>query len=407
MRKNRILSILLILILLLAVPVSAVSKYGSIWTGRYKERSKDFRAYISYKWEPMYSDTEARLTIRGYGIQCLSETRNFSLPKKSVKKASVSANIKPIGKKKTVSKSIKGKVKFADAEKNAKVKFGSVTWKFKRTKKNRTLKVTYRASKGKQLGKKVRKGYRNAWRGSSKGTLTFTVPAAPDYVYNGLKFKLPSESRGTTAKATVTTAKGKSYTYKMFKQSAGYNNYSDYLKLHGCSTCALTTIINTMKGKSLTPDKTIDLIKKVDPEEYAVNFTGDSPKNLPIALPGIAKVLKAQGIKYKYGTNDVKELSDWLNKGKPVIMTIGNGGEGGLSATIHTILLLGIDQKGHVVIGDSVLKSASIWGKDGLVKHGRLTVEDMMSYLKSTTWNEAEGHFFYKSYKDRGYILVG
>ena len=60
-----------------------------------------------------------------------------------------------------------------------------------------------------------------------------------------------------------------------------------------------------------------------------------------------------------------------------------------------------------MVIGDSVLKSKKIWDTDGLVKHGKITVEDLMTYIRAETWNEAEGHFFYKSYKDRGYILVG
>jgi len=74
---------------------------------------------------------------------------------------------------------------------------------------------------------------------------------------------------------------------------------------------------------------------------------------------------------------------------------------------------MGIDENGHVIIADSVLKSASVWGKDGLVKHGRLTVDDILGSIKrdgnwtvNNTGSVDEKHFFYADSSDRGYLMV-
>lgn len=407
---KRKISIALILVMLLTLPVSAATDYGTKWSGKYKTPRKYFRAYMDYTWEPDYSPTQARLTISGFGIQCLSKTKKFKLPAKSEKTAAVSVNVQPVNGAAYVSVTKNGKVKFPNKKKNAKAKFGEVTWIFNKTRTSQNLKVTYTAAKGKQKGKRLKKAYRKAFKGSSIGTLDLTIPAKPSYVDNGLVFCLPANSRTATATATVTNAAGNTLSYTMFNQTSGFPEYSNYLDEHGCSTCALTTILNTMNDLQLTPDQTMNILMETNPQEFAVNMAS---KQMPVALSGICKVLDAYDVQYRYGSNNapeetkVAEVTEWLNTGNPVIMTIGNGSAGGLSSVPHTLLLLGIDSNGYVVIGDSVLKSASTWGTQGLVKSSRLTVPDMLSYIKTDSWNVASGSFYYSSANSRGYVLVG
>ena len=388
---KRVIPLFLIIMLLMTAVVSAADTdrmhAGSKWRGKYKSTSKIFRAYVDYKWEPNYTNTEAKLTVTGFGVQCLSKSRALKFRDGSKKKAYVKVSVKPLkGKKKVVKDLYAPAIKFPNAKKGAKGKFGSATFIFKKTSSKKTITVTYGATKGKQIGPVP-----DAWKGSSKGTFKLTMPAAqPD-----LLMSIPSNSRGETATMTVVSPSGKKYSYTMFHQSTlGGGDYQDYLRGRGCSTCALTTVVNTLAHKSYTPEEMLKVIKKTNKSAWKTNFSKKPSKQMPIALAGMAKVLKKHGIKYKYGKNNAAEVTAWLKAGKPVIMTIGNGEKGGLSSTVHTVLLLGV-QKGKVVIGDSVHRSSEDWGKDGLVKHGKLTVKNMMSYIKYNKWDVAHGNYFY------------
>lgn len=395
---NRTISLTLILVMLMTVTVWASAGEGTTWTGTYKTKTKDFRAYIEYKWEPNYSKTEARLTVTSFGIQCMSKSKKLAFPEGSEKKAALSMSITPAwGPKVLVADRKNVRLKFKNAKKGAKVKFGSGTFIFKKGKKKKTLTVSYSAFKGVQAG-----AVPYAWQGSSRGSIKLKIPKAkPDKV----KISLPASSRGSTAVATIHNTAGRNYKYKVFRQTAKYKTNSEYLADHGCSTCALTTVLNAVKGTKLTPDKMIGVIKSVNKAEFDENFSKPAAKKMPVSLHGITKVFDKYGVRYKYGTGNAKEVVKWLKAGDPVIMTFADGSAGGLSDTNHTVVLLGI-QNGKVIIGDSTLKSEKVWGKDGLIKHGKLTVADMMSYIKSNNWNVATGKMFYSGPKDRGYILV-
>ena len=388
---------MLIFVMLMTAAAFAATGTGNEWTGKYKKTKKVFRAYVDYTWEPNFTHKLSKLTITGFGVQCMSRSKGLSFAPGAVKKATIKLNIKPTkGQKKLVKDLKASRVKFPNAKRGAKAKFGSVTYYFKKTSKKQTLKVTFFAVKGAQPGPVP-----NAWKGSSKGTLKFTIPVAQE----DCLMTLPENSRAATATAFVTNEAGVRYKYKMFSQTADYGDFSEYMADHGCSTCVLTTILNTMRGTNLTPKDTLKIIKKTNKKAYEENFSKKPSKQMPIALAGICKVLKKYKISYRYGKNSASEVTKWLKAGNPVILTIGDGSEGGLTGNTHTILLLGI-QKGHVVIGDSVLKSSEIWGKDGLVKKGKLTVKDLMSYIDSGNWNVANGNYFYSGTVDRGYILV-
>ena len=63
-------------------------------------------------------------------------------------------------------------------------------------------------------------------------------------------------------------------------------------------------------------------------------------------------------------------------------------------------------------MGDSLHKSRSYWGNQGLVKTGKMTVADMLSIVKNEgPWSVCDestddSHFFYRNPSDRGYLLV-
>lgn len=233
-------------------------------------------------------------------------------------------------------------------------------------------------------------------------------------------FELPDESRGDTADARITNVEGFTYNYRIFRQDAEFDNYSKYLSAHGCSTCALTTILRATVEEfaELTPDQTItDVIYPVVGDKvFNKNFDKSMKRQMPITLAGMTLIFDKYGVEYKKPSEDpdkrVKQVTKWLKKGNPVLLTFGNASDGHLSRFTHTVILLGIDDDGKVIIGDSLLKSAAYWGTDGLIKSGKLTVSEMLSFIKKEgNWTVNKetvdnGRIFYKNSSDRGYLLI-
>ncbi len=229
----------------------------------------------------------------------------------------------------------------------------------------------------------------------------------------------PDSSRSDYADVTAVSSSGSKYNYRIFNQKAGYDSYSDYLSAHGCSTCALTSILRNIDGLGdLTPDRCISEIQRdvAGDEVFDKNFSKSAKKQMPVTLFGAKEILEKYGVEYRLPAADPgdreREITEWLRAGDPVLFTFGNGSSHGLSRHTHTVLLLGMDDKGHVIIGDSLHKSASHWGRQGLVKTGKLTVADMLSFIKRDgEWSVCNAdtdssHFFYRNSSDRGYLLV-
>ena len=239
--------------------------------------------------------------------------------------------------------------------------------------------------------------------------------------YNAIydvRIDYPESSRTDYADVTVVNGKGRQYNYRIFKQTAGYDSYSDYLSAHGCSTCALTTILRNVEGlEDLTPDRCISEIQQeIAGEAFDRNFSKSKRKQMPVTLYGAKRIFDEYGVPYRLPSEDPqereKEITDWLLKGDPVLFTFGNGSAFSLSKVTHTVLLLGIDDEGYVIMGDSLHKSRSYWGNQGLVKTGKMTVADMLSIVKNEgPWSVCDestddSHFFYRNPSDRGYLLV-
>jgi hypothetical protein len=81
---------------------------------------------------------------------------------------------------------------------------------------------------------------------------------------------------------------------------------------------------------------------------------------------------------------------------------------------LHTMLMLGLDENGNVIVGDSVLGPASKWGSShGLVKKGTTddpnsgAVEKLVKYFDSPAVSaDGVGSFYNGLNGYVGYILV-
>ena len=226
--------------------------------------------------------------------------------------------------------------------------------------------------------------------------------------------------------ASVKNAEGKRYNYKLYWQKSSalkfkYEKYREYFAMHGCSTCALTAVLNAMvpKYRNYTPDRVlVEVIKPaVGTSTFNRNFSKSLPKQMPIGLKGVNKVLKDSGVKTKYRYNytkksAAKEIREHLEKGKPVIFMIRRST---YASNPHMMVMLGLDKKGKVIVGDSSLCSASKWGTGNrLIKFNTKknkesnTVENICKFFKDSTSSVKGRSYFYDGRKGNiGYILVG
>ena len=235
----------------------------------------------------------------------------------------------------------------------------------------------------------------------------------------GVEFSAPLKTRKKRISARVKNSRGYEYNYVMYLQGAEYDSYTRYMNLHGCSTCALTSLLNAIvpELKDYTPDRVVDEIEPIvfGEEAFKKNYKDDRENgSMPITLYGMTKIFDKYNVRYDLPTdNHEEEITNHLKNGDPVIVTFAKGGTGGLSNSIHTIILIGIDKDGYVIIGDSLHKKSKVWGGHGLIKPGKITVADMVSYIMTyDNWSVAAdrydsgGHPFYKNKSDRGYLLV-
>ena len=224
---------------------------------------------------------------------------------------------------------------------------------------------------------------------------------------------------------SVRNQAGNKLKYKLYWQKATktyykYPEYQKYLYWHGCSTCALTTILNATvpKYRNYTPDRVLEEVIRpaVGEASYKANFSKTLMKQMPIGLRGITKVLKANGVRYKYVYNYTqknarKQIKEHLQSGNPVIFTIRASI---YSKYPHTMTMLGLDKNGRIIVGDSSICSASKWGANNrLVKFN--TTKDATSskiskickYFKYSTKSVANVQDFYHGKPGNiGYILV-
>ena len=245
-------------------------------------------------------------------------------------------------------------------------------------------------------------------------------------VMQNVTFAAPRNTNSnSTVAASVQNIDGETLNYKIYWQKSSalvykYEKYRSYFKMHGCSTCALTTVLNAVvpKYENYTPDMVLEEVIRpvVGESTFKKNFSKSLRKQMPIGLRGISKVLKANGVKHKYvykytKKSAAKEIKEHLKSGNPVIFMIRRST---YAHNPHAMVMLGLDNKGQVIVGDSSLCSASKWGTNNrLIKYNTKsnkksnTVTNISKFFKYSTKSVKGVTDFYNGKKGNiGYILV-
>lgn len=241
-----------------------------------------------------------------------------------------------------------------------------------------------------------------------------------------VEFTAPKNTNSSTSVAlSVKNQAGAKLKYKLYYQRATaleykYTKYKKYLAAHGCSTCALTAVLNATvpKYKNYTPDMVIEKVIRpsVGEKAFKANFSKSLKRQMPIGLKGIAKVLEDNGVQYKYvyqytAKSATKEITAHLESGNPVIFTVPKSV---YSGGVHTMCMLSLDKNGRVIVGDSIMGSAKKWGKNNrLVKFNTTSssksskVSKICKYFNASTKSVDNVGYFYSGRKGNiGYILV-
>lgn len=151
---------------------------------------------------------------------------------------------------------------------------------------------------------------------------------------------------------TVQIKTDKTRTYYIYRQDGQPQDYK-FLRDHGCSTCALATVLNSVKGYNYTPAY---VHKKLIPKKLGKKYTK------PIKLYGIHKVLKKHKIYSKFvprfrKASAKKNITRWLKKGGIAIVTVKSGADHKWTKHHHSFLLLGLKENGDVIVGDSAMEN--------------------------------------------------
>ena len=219
-----------------------------------------------------------------------------------------------------------------------------------------------------------------------------------------VKFIAPKNTFVTSSLTlSVKNTSGAIYNYKLYHQKSStlyykYPKWKKYIQIHGCSTCALTGVLNATvpKYKNYTPDMVLEEVIRpvVGKASFNYNFSKPLMKQMPISLKGISKVLTANGVRnkyvYKYTQKSARKMiKKHLKNGNPVIFYMSKST---LTPNTHAMVMLGLDKNGRVITGDSVHRSAGMWGANNrLVKFNTTkdpkstTVANLVKYFTSST----------------------
>ena len=245
-------------------------------------------------------------------------------------------------------------------------------------------------------------------------------------ITTNVEFTSPKDTNQSASMVlSVKNQADKTLEYKLYYQKSSslnytYTKYKKYLAMHGCSTCALTSVLNATVPayKNYTPDMVIEKVIRpaVGEKSFKKNFSKKLSRQMPIGLKGITKVLKANGVRCKYVHEYTKksaeeEIRAHLESGNPVIFTLSHSF---YCDNNHTMCMLGLDKNGKIIVGDSIRSVAKKWGKyNRLVKFNTLsnvnsnTVKNVCKYFKYSLKDASNVGYFYSGKKGNiGYVLV-
>lgn len=221
----------------------------------------------------------------------------------------------------------------------------------------------------------------------------------------------PVNTTADRASVFVKNSEGHIYKYNIYKQNSSFDTYEKYMAYHGCSACALTTLLNATvpELEDHTPDKVISEVQRetFGDEVFEKNFRKKMRSQMPVTMYGITQILDKYNVKNKFVyefTNEaaVAEITDHLKNGNPVMITLRRkNGNTKWAGTVHTLLLIGLDEKGNAIVCDSANKSWS--GNNQRVKFGN--VEELVKFMWSSS--ELSTSAYYSGRKGTsGYILI-
>ncbi len=215
---------------------------------------------------------------------------------------------------------------------------------------------------------------------------------------------------------------GDSRTFPVFQQNAMvYDDYSEYMKRHGCACCSLTTVLAAYRRhfRELKPQFTIlvesDLFEGTG--EWLANYSKPLARQMPISFYGISFVLRHHHIPHRYigsfrDDEATEEIRKHLLLGRPVMIETSrirrkNGwivriNDKKYAGSYHTMVLLGIDMEGYVIFTDSATRSWA--GRQQRLKRERLEV--LIDYMYPQR-NTGDDHVYFSSRRNTGgYILI-
>ena len=207
--------------------------------------------------------------------------------------------------------------------------------------------------------------------------------------------------------------------YRIFAQVSSTYKKNSFIAQHGCAVCSLTTVLSgySKKYKNYTPGKTSKLLEKkvFGTRRWNANYRKSLGAQRPVSLYGISKVLSYCNISNRYirffkDKTAVKQIEKHLKTGNPVIIEVNNrtqkNGRFGSynkkwSSSKHTMVLLGMTDKGKVIVADSATRSWS-----GTKQRLKLTtMNELVKYM--IPCKSVSTSVYYKSVSSAGgYILV-
>lgn len=188
-----------------------------------------------------------------------------------------------------------------------------------------------------------------------------------------------------------------------------YPKLRRYLCSHGCSVCALTTLLTSRvtELKNFTPVQVITEIQaSLFGNAYKRNFRRPLRFQMPVSMFGMTKIFEKYNLPYKYvyqykDTDAITEITEHLQKGKPVMITLKRRhNDRKWAGSVHTMLLIGLDSKGRAVIADSATRNWS--GNHQRIKYG--DVSELVSYMWSSK-EKAKTVYYSGRRGSSGYIL--
>lgn len=231
------------------------------------------------------------------------------------------------------------------------------------------------------------------------------------YTYGDTEYVGPENTDQDYVVVNFVDSSGKTRIYKIHYQKKGsFENYSDFLDLHGCAISSLTSVLNVEipEFEHYTPDMVIPKVEEnvLGKKLFEYNYSKAVEQQMPITMFGISKVLEEYGIEHEYVYEFTEEAAEEdiksnLESGKPVIIITGKGEDGKWAEFCHVMLLIGLNDDGEAIICDTMNKEWA--GETQRIKCA--PVEELVSYMWSSE-QEPEDLYWGGAGGRNGYILL-